>query len=195
MLRIYVVDNGGQWTHREWRVLRDLGVETKIVPNTTPVDELTKEKVEGFVLSGGAPRVGLADSLGNCGAYVDAFNVPILGICAGHQFMARHFGGAAAPGGSEFGATQLVLRNGKNTGLLEGVPKESTVWESHHDEVSVVPRVFEVLGSSEACKVQAMHHTRRPLWGLQFHPEVEHSEYGGTIFQNFVKICEVHRNQ
>jgi len=191
MVRIYVVDNGGQWTHREWRVLKYLGADTQIVPFDTPVTKLKEANVQGLVLSGGAPRVGLADSLGNCGQYIDALDVPIMGICAGHQFMARHFGGQAAPGGSEFGATKLELQNGADkTSLFEGVPHESTVWESHHDEVSQVPKDFEVLASSERCKVQAMRHRSRPLFGVQFHPEVEHTEYGGTIFRNFVRVCQ-----
>ncbi len=190
MTRIFVVDNGGQWTHREWRVLKYLGADTKIVPFDTPVADLQKEKVDGLVLSGGAPRVGLADSLGNCGQYLDQLDVPILGICAGHQFMARHFGGVAAPGGSEFGAARLVLNNGAaQTPLFRDVPKESTVWESHHDEVSQVPKDFEVLACSERCKVQAMQHRARPLFGLQFHPEVEHTEHGATLFRNFVAVC------
>lgn len=191
-MRVYVVDNGGQWTHREWRVLKYLRADTKIVPNDTPVKDIEKDEVDGLVLSGGAPRVGLADSLGRCGEYIDSLKVPIVGICAGHQFMARHFGGAAAPGGSEFGASRITLQESKPSGLFENVPKESTVWESHHDEVSVVPKDFEVLASSPMCKVQAMRHRSRPLWGLQFHPEVEHTEYGATIFQNFLAICADH---
>lgn len=191
MARIYVVDNGGQWTHREWRVLKYLGAETKIVPFDTPLEDLEKEALDGLVLSGGAPRVGLADSLGNCGPYLDRLDLPILGICAGHQFMARHFGGEAAPGGSEFGATRMRLTNGgSKSPLFTDVPGESTVWESHHDEVARVPKDFEVLASSERCKVQAMAHRARPLFGLQFHPEVEHSEHGATIFRNFVKVCQ-----
>lgn len=71
MVRIYVVDNGGQWTHREWRTLRDLDVETAIVPNTTPFKVLVKEKIQGLVLSGGAPRIGLDSTLGNCGEYLE----------------------------------------------------------------------------------------------------------------------------
>lgn len=190
MVRVYVVDNGGQWTHREWRVLKYLGVETKILPHNTAADDVQRMGPHGLVLSGGAPRVGLADSLGNCGEYVDRFTVPILGICAGHQFLARHFGGAAAPGGSEFGATRLLIKNGTKDPLFEGVPEESTVWESHHDEVSVVPKDFDLLASSEKCKVQAMRHRGRAVYGLQFHPEVEHTEYGATIFRNFVRLCE-----
>ena len=193
MVRIFVIDNGGQWTHREWRVLKYLGVDTKIVPNTTPVPELVDAQVDGLVLSGGAPRVGLADELGTCGQFIDQVKAPIVGICAGHQFLARHFGGAAAPGGSEFGATQLILNPSPGTGIFEGVPKESTVWESHHDEVSIVPKDFDVLASSEKCRVQAMKHRSRALFGLQFHPEVEHSEYGATIFRNFVKLCETQK--
>ena len=191
MVRIYVVDNGGQWTHREWRVLKYLGAESRIVPFDTPVEDLKKENLEGLVLSGGAPRVGLADSLGNCGLYLEQLSIPILGICAGHQFLARHFGGAATPGQGEFGATKLTLKNGAaKSPLFRDVPPESIVWESHHDEVSQVPKDFEVLASSERCQVQAMQHRSRPIFGLQFHPEVEHSEHGGTMFRNFVRVCE-----
>lgn len=189
-MKVYVVDNGGQWTHREWRVLKYLGVDTKIVPHDTPVAELKKENIDGLVLSGGAPRVGLADSLGRCGEYIDHLDVPIVGICAGHQFMARHFGGTAAPGGSEFGASMITLSEDAPKDLFKGVPKTSTVWESHHDEVSKVPADFEVLASSDKCKVQAMRHRSRPLFGLQFHPEVEHTQFGATIFQNFLEICK-----
>jgi GMP synthase (glutamine-hydrolysing) len=89
-LIIDVVDNGGQWTHREWRVLRHLGVNTQIIDNTTPVEKL--RDLDGLLLSGGASRVGLSGELGNCAAYLE-LEIPILGICAGHQFMARHYGG------------------------------------------------------------------------------------------------------
>ena len=78
-LIIDVVDNGGQWTHREWRVLRHLGVNTQIIDNTTPVEKL--RDLDGLLLSGGAARVGLAGELGNCAAYLE-LEVPILGICA-----------------------------------------------------------------------------------------------------------------
>jgi GMP synthase (glutamine-hydrolysing) len=189
-MRVYVVDNGGQWTHREWRVLKYLGADTKIVANDTPLAELKAADVDGLILSGGAPRVGLSDALGACGTYLDGLDVPILGICAGHQYMARHFGGEAHAGGSEFGETKLELTAHEPRDLFADVPRESVVWESHHDEVSVVPPEFEVLASSQKCRVQAMRHTRRPLYGLQFHPEVEHTQYGAQMFRNFLTICE-----
>src|SRR5207245_5709495 len=88
-MRGYVVDNGGQWTHREWRVLKYLGAETKIVANDTRVSDL--DGLDGLVLSGGAPRVGVdPGKMGRNGEYLGAFESPILGMCAGHQFMPTH---------------------------------------------------------------------------------------------------------
>ena len=193
MVRIYVIDNGGQWTHREWRRLRDLNVETKIVPNTTPFDEVEKENVDGFVLSGGAPRVGLTSELGYCGDYLEKAEVPILGICAGHQFMARYFGGKVEPAKiPEFGKIELN-RLENNNALFNGVPQKSVVWVSHNDEVSILPKSFILLAESETCNIQAMQHKDKPLYGLQFHPEVEHTKYGELIFKNFIKLCTTSR--
>jgi GMP synthase (glutamine-hydrolysing) len=190
MVRIYVVDNGGQWTHREWRTLRDLDVDTKIVPNTTPFKEIYAEGVDGLVLSGGAPRMGLQKELGNCREYLEKADFPFLGICAGHQFIAQFFGGEAKPSKiPEFGKIELTLVK-KDNALFKGVPKKSIVWESHNDEVTTLPKEFEVLGKSENCEIQAMHHKEKPFYGLQFHPEVEHTEYGELIFKNFIGICE-----
>jgi GMP synthase (glutamine-hydrolysing) len=190
MVRVCVVDNGGQWTHREWRRLRDLEVETKIVPNTASFEEIGKDDINGLVLSGGAPRIGLDGDLGNCSEYLEKADFPILGICAGHQFMGRHFGGMVAPSKiPEFGKIELKLIEEKDP-VFCGVPKRSIVWESHNDEVTVLPGGFELLGESENCKIQAMKHKKKPFYGLQFHPEVEHTEYGEQIFKNFVKLCK-----
>jgi GMP synthase (glutamine-hydrolysing) len=188
-VKIWVVDNGGQWTHREWRVLRYLKQTTQIVDNKTPVADLVAAELDGLLLSGGAPRVGVDGQLGACADYLDQLKIPILGICAGHQFMARHFGGEAAPAENpEFGAVEMeVLADGD---ILRDVPARSVVWESHHDEVSVVPDRFDVLARSEGCAVQVMRHRERPLFGMQFHPEVEHTQAGVTMFRNFVRICE-----
>jgi GMP synthase (glutamine-hydrolysing) len=190
MLRIYVIDNGGQWTHREWRTLRDLEVETNIVPNTTRLKDLQKENIQGLVLSGGAPRIGLDGSLGNCAEYLEKADFPILGICAGHQFMARHFGGEVKPSTiPEFGQVEMMLIKDDDA-LFEGVLKKSIVWESHNDEVTVLPKDFIRIAESENCKIQAMRHKKKRFYGLQFHPEVEHTEYGERIFKNFIQLCE-----
>ena len=186
-----VVDSGGQWTHREWRMLRYLGVDTQIIENTTPVSDL--RQLDGLILSGGAARVGLTGELGNCGAYLE-LDIPILGICAGHQFMAGYYGGAAAEAVEpEFGAAQITLANGGGQ-IFADTPDVQTVWESHNDEVSVVPEGFFITASSQSCLVQGMENEKGDRFGLQFHPEVNDSEYGQNMFQNFIEICKKNRN-
>ena len=185
-LIIDVVDNGGQWTHREWRVLRHLGVNTQIIDNTTPVEEL--RDLDGLLLSGGAARVGLTGELGNCAAYLE-LKVPILGICAGHQFMARYYGGDAREAPEpEFGAMKINLNEGGGV-LYRGTPESQVVWESHNDEVHIMPDGFFITASSSSCEVQSMENNDATRFGLQFHPEVNDSEYGADIMSNFVELC------
>ena len=188
-MMIYVIDNGGQWTHREWRTLRDLDVDAQIIPNTAPISQI--QDATALVLSGGAPRLGLQQNLGNCGLFLDKITVPILGICAGHQFMALHFGGACAPARvPEFGKVELYIE--QEDDLFKNIPQKSSAWVSHNDEVTRLPSKFINLASSEHCKTQAMRHDSRPLYGLQFHPEVEHTTYGHEIFENFITIAHHH---
>ena len=190
MVKIFVIDNGGQWTHMEWRTLRDLDVFTKIIPNTQSFDDILKEDINGLVLSGGAPRIGLEGDLGNCSEYLEKAEFPILGICAGHQFMARFFGGKVEPSKiPEFGRIEFKLLK-KDDELFDNVAEKSIVWESHNDEVTILPKEFELLGESDSCKIQAMRHISKKFYGLQFHPEVEHTDYGEQIFKNFIKICK-----
>ena len=186
-LIIDVIDNGGQWTHREWRMLRYLGVDTKIFPNDTPLDEL--REVDGLILSGGAARVGLTGELGRCAEYL-SLDVPILGICAGLQFMAGFYGGRAAEADEpEFGAATMKLSDDPGP-LFSSTPSEQIVWESHNDEVVDVPENFRITASSDSCRVQAMQNDSGDRLGVQFHPEVNDSEFGETIFRNFVSICD-----
>jgi len=191
-MRILVVDNGGQWTHREWRVLRDLNVDSEIIPNNTPLDKI---KADGLVLSGGAPRVGLdQEKMGMCGEYINKAGVPILGICAGHQFMATHLGGKAGPSKvPEFGKMMVTVDDEDE--LFKGLPTEFVAWESHNDEVTELPPDFVALAHSDNCLIQAMKHTSKPLFGLQFHPEVEHTDNGYEMFQAFIDICQAHKKE
>jgi GMP synthase (glutamine-hydrolysing) len=186
-LKVYVVDNGGQWTHREWRVLRYLDVETKIIPNTTPFEEID---VDGLVLSGGAACVETESmKLGRTGDYLDKATYPIYGICLGMQFMAMYLGGKTAPGKlPEFGKVECIID--EHDDILKGLPDKFIAWTSHNDEVSVVPEGFEVLAHSENCVCQAFRHETRPLYGTQFHPEVEQTEHGYDIFKNFLEVCK-----
>jgi len=189
MVKIFVIDNGGQWTHREWRTLRDLDVDTKIVPNSISFNKINNENIDGLVLSGGSPRIGLEGNLGNCSEFLKKAEFPILGICAGHQFIARYYKGIVKPSKiPEFGKIELTLIT-EHDPLFKNVPKNSIVWESHHDEVVILPEKFKLLGESKNCKIQAMKHIKKQIYGLQFHPEVEHTEYGSKIFENFIKIC------
>ena len=151
-LVIDVVDNGGQWTHREWRMLKYLKVDTQIIPNDTPVDQL--RELDGLILSGGAARIASGE-LGNCAEFLK-LEIPILGICAGHQFMARFYGGDARESPiPEFGAMEIQLHDGGGK-IFAGTSETQTVWESHNDEVHVVPEGFFVTASSPSCEVQGM---------------------------------------
>ena len=185
-LVIDVVDNGGQWTHREWRMLRYLGVDTQIIENSTPVEEL--RELDGLILSGGAARIGLSGELGNCAAFLD-LEIPVLGICAGHQFMARHYGGDARESPEpEYGAMVINLVNGGGA-IFANTAETQTVWESHNDEVNIVPDGFFITASSDSCNVQGMENNEGTRFGLQFHPEVNDSEFGKEMFENFVAVC------
>ncbi len=189
-MKIYVIDNGGQWTHREWRVLRYLKADTEIVPNTVPFEDISD--ADGLVLSGGAPSVASdGGRMGNNGEYLDKAEVPVLGICAGMQFICSHFGGELGPGKvPEFGGVDLRVISGG--GLFEGLPDRFRVWASHNDEVKRVPDGFEVTAASDSCPNEAVRCLDRPVFGVQFHPEVENTEYGTEIFRNFLKIAEEH---
>ena len=186
-MKVPVIDNGGQWTHREWRVLRDLGAETRIVPNTTPFEELD---ADGIVLSGGALSLEGTDSpLGAVDGWIDRAAVPILAICVGHQFLARHFGGKVGRAGApEFGSVELTVDRPDHP-LFAGLPSRLKVWASHNDQVVEPPPGWSVLAHSPACVVEAMAHPSRPIWGVQFHPEVEHTEGGQEIFRHFLSVC------
>ena len=182
MTRIVVVDNHGQFTHLEHRTLRDMGVETDIVENTTPADELD---ADGLVLSGG-PDV---DDVGNCADYLE-LGVPVLGICLGMQAIAHVLDGEVGSGdyGGYADVTVEILSD--DDPLVGSLAPETRVWASHADEVKRVPSGFERTAASDVCGVEAMSDEDRDLYGVQWHPEVAHTERGEEVFENFREICE-----
>jgi len=186
-VKVYVIDNGGQWTHRIWRVLRELGYSSKIIANTTPVHEID---ADALILSGGAPRIAWeSPKLGNCIDYLQLFRGPILGICVGLQLMAVYCGGKAGPSKvPEYGLARITII--EEDDLFKGLPKEFLVWESHNDEVKLA-NGFTILAVSENCKVQAVKHLGKPYYGVQFHPEVNNTEHGEEILRNFVNIVDL----
>ncbi len=186
-MRVYVVDNGGQWTHREWRVLKYLNVDAIIVPNTTPVEKLMD--ADAIVLSGGAPSIAYEKHmLGEQHRYLDELSVPILGICVGAQFIAEHFGGRSSTAEvPEYGKTEIFVD--EHDEIFAGLPERFIAWESHNDEIKELGDELIPLAHSENCRYQAVKHKTRPVYGVQFHPEVQHTEYGEEIFQNFLNLA------
>ncbi|MCX8174591.1 MAG: GMP synthase subunit A [Candidatus Micrarchaeota archaeon] len=186
-MEVLIVDFGSQWTHRIHRTLKYLDAHSQIIPVSTPVKEVLK--ADALVFSGGAIRIGLGDTkkIGNAAKFIDSFEGPIMGICAGQQFIGMHFGGKARPArGAEFGKVELFVD--EHNELFEGLPDRFTVWASHNDEVVDTPG-FRVLAHSKDCSNHAFKSLSRPIYGCLFHPEVEHTEYGSEIYANFLKVA------
>ena len=182
MTRIVVVDNHGQFTHLEHRALRDLGIDTEIVDNETPPEDVD---ADGIVLSGGPDM----DRIGHSTDYLDG-DVPVLGICLGMQLIADELGGRVESG--EYGgyADVTVEITDDDDPLVGSLAPETRVWASHADEVKEVPEGFVRTAKSDVCGVEAMSDTDRNLYGVQWHPEVAHTERGEEVFENFIAVCE-----
>jgi GMP synthase (glutamine-hydrolysing) len=186
-MKILVVDLGSQWTHRIWRTLKYQGVDTQIVPVSTPMQAVSD--ADGLVFSGGAIRIALGDGnqTGNCSEFLDKLGIPILGVCAGQQFIGLHFGGTARPAkGPEFGKVEVIVDD--HDDLFVGLPDRFTAWASHNDEVVDTPG-FRVLAHSKDASNHAFKHEKRPVYGVLFHPEVEHTQFGAEIYKNFIGLC------
>jgi GMP synthase (glutamine-hydrolysing) len=181
MTRIVVVDNHGQFTHLERRALRDAGVDTEIVDNTTPPAELD---VDGLVLSGG-PDV---ERIGRCEEYL-GMDVPVLGICLGMQLMATELDGAVGAGDYGGYADVDVRIVDPDDPVVGSLAPETRVWASHADEVTALPSGFSRTATSDVCEIEAMSDVDRELYGVQWHPEVAHTEEGPALFENFIARC------
>ena len=182
MTRIAVIDNHGQFTHLEQRALRDLGVDADLVDNETDPDEVD---ADGIVLSGGPDM----DRAGRSADYLDR-DVPVLGICLGMQLIATELGGSVGSGeyGGYADVTVDILDD--EDPLIGSLAPDTRVWASHADEVKTLPDGFERTGTSDVCGIEAMSDTDRDLYGVQWHPEVIHTEQGEEVFENFRDICE-----
>ncbi len=116
--------------------------------------------------------------------------LPLLGICYGHQMIAHTWGAKVAKGKSaEYGMGEVEID--KNDVIFKGIPKKLRVWVSHFDEVKELPKDFVKLAHSESCGIEAMMHKSMPVFGIQFHPEVWHSEHGEDIIRNFLEVSEL----
>ena len=182
MTRIVVVDNDGQFTHLEHRALRDLGIDTDIIPNDTPPADID---ADGLVLSGGPHHADPERG----GRYLD-LGLPVLGICLGMQDMAVACGGAVDSGDYGGYADVMVTIDDPDDPLVGSLAPETRVWASHADEVKVLPEGFTRTAHSDVCGIEAMSDTDRELYGVQWHPEVAHTERGEVIFENFRRRCD-----
>jgi GMP synthase (glutamine-hydrolysing) len=191
---ILILDYGSQYTLLIARRIRELGVYSEIWPcNDSRVEAFIatgKAPSKGIILSGGPSSVSIEGAPRLAGGLLD-LDVPVLGICYGMQLMADAFGAVVRPAATrEYGRTRLTVEAGR--GILEGFDAGSatTVWMSHGDTVEELPAGFERLASTENGILAAMGHESRGLYGLQFHPEVSHTEDGDRILANFVfQIC------
>jgi len=189
MVDVVVVDCGGQYTHLIWRTCRDLDFQPEIVPYTAKFDKVKPAKA--YILSGGPgsvtkDKLGLARELVRM-AKNGELKKPLLGVCLGHQLIAHEMGGTVEKGPSaEYGLSKISVDEPDM--LLKGMPKQFSAWVSHFDEVKTLPDGFESLAHSSVCKVEAMRHKTKPIFGVQFHPEVWHTENGERIYSNFLSL-------
>ena len=182
--QLVIIDYGSQYTQLIARRVRELQVFCSIVPPTVDLSTLADEKVRGIVLSGGPSSVYGADAPGLPEGLLE-LDKPILGICYGLQLIAQATGGrVTSTKEREFGRRQVRVET--SSALFSGTPGEQDVWMSHGDQIEDVAAAFEVLGSTETCPFAAAKHRERPIYGIQFHPEVHHSEHGSRILRNFL---------
>jgi GMP synthase (glutamine-hydrolysing) len=190
--QITVLDAGGQYCHLIARKIRELGVSAEVRPSDTPAAKLAGRK--GIVISGGPASVYEAGSPRIDPQILHLPGAAVLGICYGLQIMAHELGGDVIRGDKgEYG--MAVLRTTRSHPLLSGLNGETRVWMSHRDRVEAPPPDFISIAATNECPVAAMAHTSLPLFGLQFHPEVVHTERGLDIYSNFLfRICGCERD-
>lgn len=185
---ILVLDFGGQYCHLIGRRIRDHEVYSEIVAHDITPEEIAslneRLNVKGLILSGGPPSV-YEKNAPKCNPRILDLNVPILGLCYGHQLIAHICGGNVKPSKKkEYGVTHAVID--KSVGVLRGLREKEKVWMSHSDTVFSLPQEFDVLAHTENSPVAAFKHKAKSIYGLQWHPEVVHTENGTKMLKNFI---------
>lgn len=188
-MMIVILDFGSQYTQLIARRIRSLGVYCEIFPYDASPQELRAKNPKGIIFSGGPSSLanGFAPQ---CAPDLFLMGVPILGVCYGHQLLARMLGGKVRKANKrEYGLAKLTLES--SAGIFDGLAFEQIVWMSHADEVEELPHGFVRLGSTDNSRYSAVAHPVKKLYGLQFHPEVHHTPQGHKILENFVfGICK-----
>ncbi len=196
---ILVLDFGGQTSQLISRRIRDLGYYSVIFPGDIKIDseefQKIRDNIKGIIFSGSPHSVYREDAPSPDKKIYDT-QIPILGICYGLQLIVRDHGGAIAPlDREEYGRTKIFYReSGKNNPLLDGIPDGFTSWMSHGDSIKEPPPNFEILADSENGLISILFNRTKNIYGIQFHPEVTHCEYGTRVLENFAgKICKAKR--
>ena len=190
MDKIIILDFGGQYCRLISKRIRDFGVCAEVMPSNISAKQLVTDKsIKGIILSGGARSV-YEKNAPKFDKEILNLNLPILGICYGHQLIAHLMGGKVFSGKSgEYGLMKLNIKNEKE--ILAYLGKSKNVWMNHRDVVMRLPKSFVSLANTEHSKIAAFANKKQKIFGVQFHPEVSHSESGDQILKNFViDICK-----
>jgi GMP synthase (glutamine-hydrolysing) len=184
---VLVVDFGAQYAQLIARRVREADVYSEIVPHTMPVSEIVARKPAAVILSGGPSSV-YAEGAPSIDASLFDTGIPVFGICYGFQAMARALGGVVERTGlAEFGGTKVTVVPASEGLLLRDLPAQQSVWMSHGDSVTAAPAGFTVTAASDGAPVAAFEDLSRRLAGVQFHPEVRHTEHGQTVLRRFLR--------
>ncbi|MDH4128175.1 MAG: glutamine-hydrolyzing GMP synthase [Spirochaetota bacterium] len=188
---IAILDFGSQYTQLIARKIRELQVYCEILPYNILLSELKKKNVKGIVLSGG-PKSIYEENAFKCNADIIKSNIPILGICYGMHLIVDELGGKVQRARSrEYGKAKLSVD--KPISIFDGYPSSSIVWMSHGDSVITLPEGFKAIAYTEDTPYTAIY--KDNIYGVQFHPEVAHTEFGKTLLSNFLfKVCKLKAN-
>ncbi|WP_243388523.1 glutamine-hydrolyzing GMP synthase [Bacillus kexueae] len=185
---ILVLDFGSQYNQLITRRIREFGVYSELHPHTLTIEEIKAMNPKGIILSGGPNSVYDEKSF-RCDEGIFELGIPVLGICYGMQLTTHMLGGKVeAAKHREYGKATINVK--EQSPLFAKLPEEQVVWMSHGDLVSAIPEGFKVDATSPSCPYAAISNSDRQIYGVQFHPEVRHSEYGNDLLKNFVfEIC------
>jgi GMP synthase (glutamine-hydrolysing) len=186
---ILVVDFGGQYNQLIARRVRENNVYCEIIPYTYTAQQIKEKNPKGIIFTGG-PNSVYGEGAPRIDKKIFELNIPVLGICYGDQLMAYTFGGEVSTAEvREYGKTEVELDT--NSLLFEGI-EESQCWMSHTDFISKAPQGFKITAKTSQCPVAAMANEEKNLYGVQFHPEVEHTLFGKKMLHNFLfNVCKV----
>ena len=187
---VLVIDFGGQYNQLIARRVREFGVYCEIVPYNYGIEKIKDKNPKGIIFTGGPNSVYGKDTP-QIEKEVFELGVPVLGICYGQQLMSHLLGGRVdtAPV-REYGKSHVNLDNSSK--LFKGIEKEEVCWMSHTDYVAEAPAGFKIIAHTDVCPVAAIANEEKELYGVQFHPEVEHTPFGKDMLRNFVlNICDL----